>query len=80
MLKRHRVVSLLLCWSVIAFECSAALLILAGTPGAVAIIAGGLAFHVGIALVMGLNTFLWAFASAYPALLYLAHQVDRLWQ
>lgn len=80
MLKRHPTVGLLLCWSVIAFECVAALLILAGTPGAVVIIAGGLAFHVVVALVMGLNTFFWAFASAYPALLFLAHQVDRLWQ
>ena len=79
-LMRNRAVGLLLCWSVIAFECSAPLLLLAGTPGAVAIIAGGLAFHTGVAAIMGLNTFFWSFASAYPALLYLASQVDRLWQ
>jgi hypothetical protein len=77
-LRRHWAIGLLLCWSVIAFECAAPLLILAGTPGAVAIIAGGLAFHVSVAAIMGLNTFLWSFASAYPALLYLAHQVDHL--
>jgi hypothetical protein len=78
-LKRHPAAGRLLCWSVIVFECSAALLILAGTPGAVAIIAGGLVFHVSTAAIMGLNTFLWSFASAYPALLYVAYQVDRLW-
>lgn len=78
-LKHHRRTGWLLCWSVIVFECSAALLILAGTPGALAIIAGGVAFHVSIAVVMGLNIFLWSFATAYPALLYLAHQVDHLW-
>jgi hypothetical protein len=70
----------LLCWSVIVFECSAGLLILAGTPGAIAVIAGGLAFHASIAALMGLNIFLWSFAAAYPALLFLAHDVDRLWR
>jgi hypothetical protein len=79
-LKRHRAVGRVLCWSVIIFECAATLLILAGTPGAIAIIAGGLAFHLSIAAFMGLNIFLWSFASAYPALLYVAQQVDRLWQ
>lgn len=78
-LERHEVVGRLLCWSVIVFECSVPLLFVAGTPGALAIIAGGLAFHVSVAVVMGLNTFLWSFASAYPALLYTAHHVDRLW-
>ena len=80
LLSAHPPVGLVLCWSVIAFECAAPLLILAGTPGAVAIIAGGFAFHLSIAAIMGLNTFLWSFASAYPALLYLAHQVDAIWQ
>jgi hypothetical protein len=79
-LMRHRAIGLLLCWSVIAFESLAPLLIIAGTPGALVIIAGGLTFHVSVAAIMGLNTFLWSFASSYPALLYLAHQVDRLWQ
>jgi hypothetical protein len=79
-LKRHPGIGRLVCWSVIVFECAAPVLILAGTPGAVAIIVGGLAFHVATAVVMGLNTFLWSFASAYPALLYVAFQIDRLWQ
>ena len=30
----------------------------------------GVGFHVGCALVMGLNRFVWAFAAAYPALLW----------
>lgn len=37
-------------------------------------------FHVSIAVIMGLNVFFWSFASSYPALLYVAHHVDRLWQ
>jgi hypothetical protein len=79
LLGRHSGCARVLCWSVIAFECAAPALILAGTPGAVAIIAGGLTFHIATAVVMGLNSFLWSFASAYPALLYVAHQLDRLW-
>jgi hypothetical protein len=79
LLSAHPPAGLILSWSVIAFECAAPLLILAGTPGAVAIIAGGLAFHISVAAIMGLNTFLWSFAAAYPALLYLAHQIDHLW-
>jgi hypothetical protein len=78
-LERHPALGRLLCWSVIIFECSVPLLVLAGTPGAMTIIAGGVAFHVSVAVVMGLNTFLWSFASAYPALLYTARYVERLW-
>ncbi|HTD58196.1 MAG TPA: hypothetical protein VK672_04820 [Solirubrobacteraceae bacterium] len=78
-LKRHSPLALAACWSVIVFECSAPLLILLGTPGALAIIAVGLGFHVSIALLMGLNNFLWSFGATYPALLFLAHSVDTLW-
>jgi hypothetical protein len=28
----------------------------------------GISFHVGIAVTMGLNNFVWSFISAYPAL------------
>jgi hypothetical protein len=80
LLGAHPTVSRFVCWSVIGFECSAPLLILAGTPGAVAIIACGLVFHASIAMLMGLNVFLWAFAATYPALLFPAHGVDRLWR
>jgi hypothetical protein len=70
----------LLCWSVIVFECAAPVLILFGTPGAIAIIVAGLGFHLGIALLMGLNVFPWSFAATYPALLLFAQTTDRLWQ
>jgi hypothetical protein len=78
-LKRNPVLGRAACWSVILFECSAPLLILLGTPGALAIIAVGLGFHISIALLMGLNNFLWSFGATYPALLLLAHSVDTLW-
>jgi len=69
-------VARLLCWSVIAFECGATLLLLAGVPGAWTIIALGIGFHVGVTVVMGLNIFVWAFAACYPALLVLAAQIE----
>jgi hypothetical protein len=71
-LRRHQALSVGLCWSVIAFECLVPASVLLGSPAIYVVLAVGLAFHVGIAVTMGLNTFLWAFASAYPALLLLA--------
>lgn len=68
------------CWSVIVFECGAAVAIVAGTPGAIVIIVGGLLFHISAAVLMGLNKFFWVFAATYPALLLLAHSVDTLWR
>jgi hypothetical protein len=73
-LRRHHVLSFGLCWSVIAFECLMPATVLLGSPGIYVVLACGLAFHVGIAVTMGLGTFLWAFAGAYPALLLLAEK------
>lgn len=78
-LKRNPMLARASCWSVIVFECSALFLILLGTPGALVIIVVGLGFHISIALLMGLNNFLWSFGATYPALLLLAHSVDTLW-
>lgn len=64
--------SLAACWSVIAFECLAPASVLLGAPGVYLVLAVGLAFHIGIAVTMGLNTFLRAFTSAYPAVVVLA--------
>jgi hypothetical protein len=70
----------ILCWSVILFECTAPLLILVGTPGAIVVVAAGILFHLSISYIMGLNIFPWSFGAAYPALLWLAHSIGTLWQ
>jgi hypothetical protein len=62
----------LLNWSVVAFECAFPIALIAGGRVALAFFAGGLLMHVGIALCMGLNSFLWAFVATYPAVLYAA--------
>jgi hypothetical protein len=79
-LGRHPLLSRAACWAVIVFECSAVALVLLGVPGAVVIIVVGLGFHISIALLMGLNNFVWSFGAAYPALLLLAHSVGTLWR
>lgn len=67
------------CWSMILFECGGPFLILGGSRGALALIAAGLLFHVGIASLMGLNVFLWSFAACYPAVFLVGRWVDGLW-
>ena len=39
-------------------------------PVVIGLLAIGLGFHIGCAVVMGLNRFVWAFAASYPALLW----------
>lgn len=41
-------------------------------PVCLAILAGGVLFHLGVAVVMGFNTFFWAFLSTYPAIYFVA--------
>jgi hypothetical protein len=63
----------LLCWSVILGESLFVLVFVLPPAGGAVLIAAGLSFHVGTAALMGLNTFLWAFLAAYPALLWAAY-------
>jgi hypothetical protein len=55
---------------IIFFECSFLLMIVMPLPVALFWLLAGLVFHLINAFIMGLNTFVWAFAAAYPALLY----------
>ena len=58
---------------IVGFECAFPL-VLALPPGLAApALLLGLGFHATTALAMGLNTFVWAFAATYPAILHVAH-------
>jgi hypothetical protein len=57
--------------AVIGFECGF-ILSLIGPRTAVVILAAGVLFHLVNAMVTGLNIFVWAFVSTYPAVLYCA--------
>lgn len=64
----------ILTWSVILTECMFPLALVLPAPLAWGLIALGLAFHLGTAFLMGLNTFLWSFGAVYPALIWwIAH-------
>jgi hypothetical protein len=42
---------------------------------AAGLLAFGVILHLGIAAVLGLNTFVWSFVATYPAVLYVSHQL-----
>jgi hypothetical protein len=67
------------CWSVIIFECGAVpVVLLGGGRGAWVVLWAGLAFHVGVAVVLGLNVFVWAFGAGLPALIVVGLGVQRI--
>ncbi len=55
---------------VVAWESLFFVTLIAPHPVVIGYLLLGLGFHVGCALVMGLNRFVWAFAASYPALLW----------
>jgi hypothetical protein len=59
-------------WTIIAIEVAFPLALLLPAPGLAVVLAGFFAFHVAIAVVMGLNTYPLAFAAAYPSVLLLS--------
>lgn len=77
-LLRFPVLGKVAAWSVIAVECLFPLALVAPEPVTFSIIGLGLLFHVLCAVIMGLNSFLWAFAATYPAILYTRHDVRAL--
>ena len=62
------VVSRVMCWVVIGFECLFPLAILMGTKTTLIVLACGVLFHAGTAILMGFNLFFWTFISSYPAI------------
>jgi hypothetical protein len=64
---------------VVVFECTFWLAVVGPWQVTLAIFLAGLAFHLGCALTMGLNSFLWAFPATYACVLYTAQQISH-WQ
>lgn len=64
-LSAHRGAAVLASWAVIMFEVAFPLVLLSPEPIALGILGLGVTFHVGCALIMGLNGFLWAFPATY---------------
>jgi hypothetical protein len=70
--RRHDRVCVALSWLLMLFECSFPLALAFGETGVAIFAVLGVLFHVANAVIMGLNTFLWAFVATYPAILYCA--------
>lgn len=71
-LRNHRRLARLLDWAAIAAETAFPLGLLVGFPFVLVFIFWGALFHFANAVIMGLNSFFWAFVATYPALLYAA--------
>lgn len=67
----HRPASVALAWFIMLAEVLFPLALFASPLWLGGILAGFLLFHLGIAVVMGLNTYPWAFLAAYPSVLLL---------
>jgi hypothetical protein len=75
-LMQPRRLGLVLCWSTILLEVLGPMLIVPGGDFPLIFVAAAVAFHVSIALFMGLNLFVWAFCAALPCVLVLAQQMS----
>jgi len=72
---KNRALSFVVAWSTIIFELFAPLLLFFGRPGTLIFITLGVLFHAGIAIGMGLTTFVFAFLATYPILFELVVKV-----
>jgi hypothetical protein len=72
LLRKNHHLAAIVCWSVILFECLAPTLVFAGPTSCLVFLGCGFIFHSVIAVMMGLNTFLWSFGATYPAVIFLA--------
>lgn len=72
----HRL-NFFLCWTVMVVESAFPLCLVLPVPLALAFLAWGAVFHLGNAVIMGLNVFFWAFLATYPAILYVNSVVTR---
>jgi hypothetical protein len=76
-LQGRRRLALAVSWTVIVLECASPLWLLAGFKGALYVALLAALFNIATAIVMGLNSFAWAFGAAYPAVVYTAAIVAR---
>ena len=64
-----------LSWSVIIFEVIFPLVLILPPKGALVLLLIGLTFHLGNAVIMGLNTFFWSFFATYPLVMFVNKDV-----
>jgi hypothetical protein len=69
-LRAHPRLAFWLCWATMLGECAVPLALVVPLPVTLALLACAGAFHVVTAMEMGLNSFVWAFWSTYPAIIF----------
>jgi hypothetical protein len=70
MLRSHHRLALALCWATMLGECAFPLVLVVPLPVTVLLLSSAAFFHVLTAIEMGLNSFVWAFGSTYPAIIF----------
>lgn len=63
---------IVLSWLLMLFECTFPLALAFGQTGFAVFAVLGICFHITNAVIMGLNTFVWAFVATYPAIFFCA--------
>jgi hypothetical protein len=76
--KTPKAFNCLLCWNVMLFESLFFLVLFVPAPYFVVFLVWGVAFHIYNAGTMGLNNFLWAFVSTYPAITFLNQLIHKV--
>jgi hypothetical protein len=71
--RSHPATGRFLSLSVIAIEIATPFALVLPAPFGECLLVAAFSFHLGAAAVMGLNTFVWAFPAAYPAILHCRH-------
>lgn len=74
-LENRKVLCVLLCWSVIIIETLFPLCLVLPEPWNWSFLVWGALFHFQCAVIMGLNSFLWAFVATYPAIIYVSSRL-----
>jgi hypothetical protein len=74
----RRALQVSLCWFVILMEMLFPLCLLLPATALYVFLGGAALFHLLCALIMGFNSFLWAFVATYPAVAYLARAIETV--
>jgi hypothetical protein len=78
LLHRHRLLSKYSELSLVLWESGFLIALIAPRPVLWMMLAAGLVFHLSCAWVMGLNTFLWAFAAGYPCVVFANQEIHSI--
>lgn len=77
-LHQRRSLGWVACWTVIIAESTFPAILFMPTPIMLGMLFAGVLFHLSCAIIMGLNSFLWAFAATYPAVIHVNRTLGDL--